>query len=214
MQTLEKHVPRDISLYGPDWEKKLDLPASNLIAMDKRILMAATIPMEKRKLSEFLKQKQHTYRKLKGKELRYEINRCRRRISVVNAIEEGRLSAMGKYPAVTNSVFGELKYFDGSSKDKNIKEWFKKMSGQVCSVFLDVEDYRHKYPVISRSLKKNESFSLAAASIELGCNIATDDHDSFEMSVVNRIKNKHREKWPRSEFTNYDSVSLSMLMGI
>ena len=210
MKAIERYEPRGINLEY--W--KMQEPANNLILIDTCILMPATMPIEKRKLSEFMKKKNNVYGKSGGRALKFEISNCKRRINVVNAIEEGRLSAMGKLPAVTNNVYGELKYFEESSKTENIENWFKKMSGDVCSVFLDIGDYRQKYPVISTAFKENADFSLATASIELGCNIATDDYDSFETGILNRIRKKHREKWPRSEFVKYDSTSLSMLMRI
>jgi hypothetical protein len=211
MKTIERYAPSKINLYK-GWKRQY--PASDLILVDTCILMPAAIPREKRKLSEFLKQRHHVYGKSGGRELKFEIKMCKKRISAVDAIEEGRLSAIGKYPAITNNVYGELKYFEESSKTGNIGNWFKEMSGHVCSVFLDVKDYRQKYSVISNALKENADFSLAVASIELGCDIATDDYDSFEMGVLNRIRNKQRERWPRSEFVKYDSDSLCMLMGI
>jgi len=208
---IEKYIPRKINLYV-GYERQE--PASNLILIDTDILQPAAVPKEKRELSEIMKQRKRVYGKSKGLLSKRKKNEYRKRIKVVDAIEGGQLSAIGKCPAVTNKVYWELKHFERLSRTENIDNWFKKMSGRVCSVFMDVEDYRKKYPVISNVLKKNADFSLATASIELGCDIATDDYISFEIGVLNRIRNKHRERWARSDFTNYDSVSLSMLMGI
>ncbi|MFH0928887.1 MAG: hypothetical protein V1818_00860 [Candidatus Aenigmatarchaeota archaeon] len=222
MQTLERQLPKFIRLYEPGVEKIIELPAENLIAVDANIIMSAVLPREKRTLYEFLKHKNraflknhnHSYEKTGGRTLVKEKRNCKKRIKIVNAMEDGYFNNKGLCPIITNKIYAELKYFERLSGATNIDSLIESMEGNFCTVLLQTDYYRRKYPVISESLKEEGDFSIAAVSVELGCPMISDDYISFNTGIQNRIKKEQNKKWPRTNFMLYDSESLAMLLNI
>ncbi|MFH1473555.1 MAG: hypothetical protein ABIE55_01540 [Candidatus Aenigmatarchaeota archaeon] len=214
METLEKLNPKSIYMDEINFEKFVNIPRENISVFDTNILISSVIPKESRNINEFLKCQQHAYGKKRGFLMKKSIIYHKRGMKIVDAIEEGLLIDAGICPVITNNVYAELRNFEKKAGTENIKQWLRKNKENVCNAFMPTEYYRKKYPVISEILKENGDFSVAVASVELGCNIATDDYRSFDNSTLNRIKKEQKKKWPRATFVRHDSESLAMLLGI
>jgi hypothetical protein len=209
----EKLCPDYRLCIGPG--EYLDLPATNIIIFDTNILLSAIFPKKKRKAHKIVEHSRKQYSDKWSKCLVEEknIRSEGKKIKIVNAIESGEFHKRGIYPAITNSVYGELKYFERVFQVRNIEEWGKKLRDIIYRPILSVEHLRNSYPAISEAFQENADFSVAIASYLLGCNLATDDYRSFNVASNNKFKKIYFDRWGlEKKFLRHDSDSLLMLL--
>lgn len=211
---LSENLSTNDKLCVADSKNHLELPASKMIILDTNILLPAVLPRENRRPTILVDFEEQYHKSISNKPYwrSSEFRRGEKRIEVVNAIEDGTFQKHGLYPGFTDSVYGELRHFDGRFQTRNIEKWKDELKDRTYLVFTPAENLRIN-KTLSETNLKNSDLSVFVASYILGCNFATDDYGSFDTGCTNRLKNAYQERWgSRSKFVRHDTDSLLMLL--
>lgn len=211
---LSEKLPADCTLHVKETGEKVELPASKIVVLDTCTVFPSMFPPEMRKsdvIANYIEELRPKFQKnpyLHSEQIKIE----ERRIKLVNAMEKGEFQKHGIYPGITNSVHGDLKFFEKIFKIKNVDRfWGNASDDRYYAIFLPVEDLRRCYKPFSEAFKENSDFSVAVASYLLGCDFASGDYTSFKQASMNMFKKAYFERWgSKKRFLRHDAESLLM----
>lgn len=146
-------------------------------------------------------------------ELENQMKLNKRRVELINAIEDGTLHLSGYHFSVTDVVASEALALERKCGQQNINKWLKGMQPYVYRTALtaSLKNIRSmaRYAGISRILPEDGDFSVAMSALLLGCCIASDDYNSFNTYTRKVLGNAYSEKWGGSrKLSVHDSESV------
>lgn len=135
-------------------------------------------------------------------EIREHAKHC---IELTNLIEDGKLRKRNIYPGITIQVFKELEKLNNTCRG-NLDEWINSVKNSIYVISLPIKELRENYDEISDTFGANGDFSVAMASLLLGCDFISDDYNSFNQKSIRLIKKRYKNRW-KKVLTRYDAQS-------
>lgn len=209
----EPHPTRSLFVKGSD--KRLQLPARDMIVLDTSVLFPTIFPLDEVDVNQILAYAAKIHRDFVQDPLTNRINKleCKRQLKVSKAIDEGVFQKTGYKPATTEICCDELSALGKNVKGYHFYLWKRKVSDSMFEIRVDVKHFRQAYPKLSDLLKDNADFSVAIVAYLLGCDFASDDYNSFNAATNKVIKDMYFHRWGSQKRLNqHDSESLCMLL--
>lgn len=213
---LNREIRKDKVIYVGGNLKEIKLPATQLLLLDTNILFPAIFPPKERNENKLAYYCEHVIPGYKAsnklRKRAIDVLWNKRRIKVVDSIENGILQKKGISPAITNKVYGELKNLEKICNQSYLNIWKEKLRNEIVSVNIYVKYFRRTHPAFSSTFDESGDFSLAITSYELGCHFASDDYRSFDRSAMKLIEKMYFERWGPHRLKRHDSESLCMIL--
>jgi len=209
----EPHPVSSLFVKGSD--KRLQLPAKDMIVLDTSVLFPTIFPLDEVDINQILAYRAKIHREFVQNPLTNRINKlkCERQLKVSKAIGEDIFQKIGYKPATTEVCCDELSALGKDVKGYHFYLWKRKVSDSMVEIRVDVKYFRQAYPRLSNLLKDNADFSVAIVAHLLGCDFASDDYSSFNAATNNVMKDIYFQRWGSQKRLNrHDSESLCILL--